>query len=72
MDVDAILFCKCLMIEMAFLGALPVHKIELFHLALGNSALECHKGNPRFRGRWGRVSRLAQANTAKVQGGYFG
>jgi hypothetical protein len=34
MDVDAILFRKCLHVEMAFLGALPVGEVELLELAV--------------------------------------
>src|SRR5882672_896834 len=60
------------MIEMAFLGALPVHKIELFHLAFGNSALECNEGDPRLLGRPGRVSRLAKASATKMRDFVFG
>src|ERR1035437_8881817 len=72
MDADAILFCKCVMVEIAFLGALSVHVIELLKFAIRKPTLECHEGNPRFRGCLGRLSRLAQANTAKVRGQLLG
>jgi hypothetical protein len=48
-DARAERFCKGVVVEMAFLGALPVHEIELLELAVRNPALECHKGNPRIR-----------------------
>src|ERR1700730_11165388 len=71
-DVDVILSCKGLGVEMAFLGAFPVLVIELLELAIGQPALECNEGNARFRGRPRCISRLAKASTAKVRGFVFG
>jgi len=41
-------FCEGVVIEMAFLGALSVHVVELLELTIGKPELERHEGNARF------------------------
>jgi hypothetical protein len=65
-DIDVILFCKGLGVEMAFLGALSVHKVELLELAVGQPALERYKRNPSFRGCFAPL-RQPQSNKAAAR-----
>jgi hypothetical protein len=57
MDVDVVFFCEGVMVEVAFLGALSVHEVELLELAFCQPELECHEGNSRFRGLSRRLLR---------------
>src|SRR5450631_4900720 len=69
-DIDVILFCKGLGVEMAFLGALSVHKVELLEL-VGQPALERYKRNPSFRGCFAPL-RQPQSNKAAARFGKCG
>jgi hypothetical protein len=54
-----------------FLGALPVHKVELLELVIGQPTLECRKRNPRFRGCFASL-RQPQSNKAAARFGQCG
>src|SRR5205085_11204755 len=65
MDVDLVLFCKCVIIKMAHLGALSVHVIELLKFFVGDPAFKGHEGNAGILIRFGPLLCSPQSSKAE-------